>query len=85
MDKVITIKVCDLCDALNKGRSGKAAYKCPICGRDICRNHAETTELIDVICIDCRKAIDSLDVKNRDIIKNAIVEILKPVVVVKKL
>ena len=86
MEKQITVRICDLCTS-DQGRKqpAKARYRCSICGRDLCSNHSEHLEFIDVICIDCRKAIDLLKVEEKNLLKNAIVELLKPIVIVKKL
>lgn len=86
MEKQITVRVCDLCTS-DQGRKqpAKARYRCPICGRDLCSNHTEMVEFIELMCTDCRKALDSLKVEEKDNLKKAIVESLKPIVIIKKL
>jgi ribosomal protein S27E len=86
MEKQITVRICDLCTS-DQGhwQPAKARYQCPICGRDLCSTHTEHIEFVDVICTDCKKAVDSLRVEEKDHLKRAIVELLKPIVIIKKL
>lgn len=88
MEKQITVRVCDLCPGDPESRRGnpaKAKYRCPVCGRDMCSNHAENMDFIEIICTECRKAIDTLDAREVDTLRQQIVELLKPVIIISKL
>ena len=86
MEKQITMRVCDVClDAGKTDKPSRAQCICPICLRDACKGHTRSMDLIGEVCSCCYDAIMDLSKEEMGVLHGYIAEILKPIVVVKKL